>query len=181
MDRRKRRRTTTLTVDDDVFTFIQTHGHHRVTDFAAGRVNVSAEFNEHMRRLMARVSPESIGFQLAREKVEMTLRIEAIDREVQELFGVSTIDEWLAQQGEAERKGLQQLQMQRKIRDEIQSELWERVRNDYGKMRGGRFTLKADQSWMASRFKQELRTLNLTAVEALARVKKEISRGPEVA
>ncbi len=181
MDRRKRRRTTTLTVDDDVFTFIQTHGHHRITDFAAGRVNVSAEFNEHMRRLMAKVSPESIGFQLAREKVEMTLRIEAIDREVQELFGVSTIDEWLAQQGEAERKDLQQLQMQRKIRDGIQSELWERVRDDYAKMRGGRFTLKADQSWMSSRFKQELRTLGLTAVEALARVKKEISRGPEVA
>ncbi len=132
-----------------------------------------------MRRFIGRVTPEAVGYQLAHEKEEISLRLEAIDREAEELFGISTIDEWVTQQAEVERKATQRVTKQREIREKVKTEIWDRIESDYREMRLGHgFGRRADQSWLA-RFKRELRTLDLSRAEALRMLRGE-DRSPEV-
>ncbi len=173
------KKTITLTIDDDVAEFIKRHGHHHRTDFAAGRVNVSSEVNDFLRRFMGRMTPEVIGYQLAHRKEDLKLQMEDVDKQAQEILGYSTIDEWLVEQIKGERKEADLIERKVQIREKVKTEIWTRIENDYGKMRRGQgFSRKADQSWLV-RFKRELRTLGLSRAEAL-RVLRGEDRSPEV-
>ncbi len=171
----------TLYVDSDITEFVRQHGGQRRTDLLAGKVNVSAEVNDFLHRLMSEVTPETVGSQVARRKEELVLEIEAVDHQAEELLGFSTIEEWQADQVGRERSRSDVLSQKKQIREEIHAELWQTIETQFGKMRQGRsYKKRQNLAWLRTRFKHELRTLSVTPEETLARLERE-SRSPEVA
>lgn len=160
--------------------WIREFGGFQKTDLEAGRLNVSSEVNDFLRRLMEKLAPDVVGLRLADEKKEHELAIEAIDRQAQELFGVSTIDEWYAQHMDRQRTESQRQADQADLRQKTLAEIWTRIEERFMEFRvGGNYSQRSNLSWI-KQFRRELRTLNLTEEEALARLKRE-DRAPEVA
>jgi hypothetical protein len=156
---------------------------HRKTDFEAGSVNVSEEVAEFLRHLVAKVSPESIGYHLAKEKERLRLEMEDVDRRAHELFGVSTIEEWIATEKGKERSAREVLQAQVKLRDSVKDEILGELRSAWQNRHdnGRRFDRHQDVAWARNRFQKELRTLNLSPEEFVKKMSTTRDRAPEVA
>jgi len=158
-------------VPQDVASFIKRHGGARRTDLTIGKVNVSDEFGTWIRHsLMTKVSPEVVGWELARRKESLKLEIEDLDRQASDLFGVSTIEEWVAREKDGEAAEGEIVRAQRALRKQIRDEkleeldrLW-KIRHD----RGTHFTKSSETSWAKGHAK-ELRLLELTPEEYVAR------------
>jgi len=170
-------------LDDDVADFIKSRGHARHTDLATGKINFSAEVNDFIRGLMGRVKPEAIGYSLVRRREELRLEIEAIDRQAQELLGVSTIDEWIAREKDRERSQADVLETQREIRDGVRSEILSELRQAWSVRHqdGRRFPRDKEATWAEHRFRRELKTLGMSPEEFVRRMQRESERSPEVA
>ena len=169
-------------LDGEVATFVRDHGKAKKTDLAAGRVNFSAEVNDFLRSLMSKVTPDTIGYALAREKEELRLRMEAIDHQAHELFGTSTIEEWIARARTKERSEADVVETQRSIREDVKGEIFEELRNAWHQRHSNGRAFKRDQdvAWARHRFQNQLRTMAWTPEEFVKRMQQR-NRSPEVA
>ena len=172
----------TLAMPIDILEFVKRHGGARRTDLAVGKVNTSEEVADFLHRLMAKVSPESVGHALAREKEELRLRMEQIDHEAQELFGVATIEEFLAREASKGRAEADVVKAQIAIRREVQDEKLGELQQAWDvRHRGGTtYDRRHEVSWAKSR-ERELRTLGMTPEEFVRRMARSKDRSPEVA
>jgi hypothetical protein len=171
-------------LEADVAEFVRIHGGARKTDLAAGKLNCSAEVNELIRaHLMSQVSPETIGYRLAREKEELRLAMEAIDHQAQELLGVSTIEEWIAREKDRQRSEGEVLEAQREIRVSVKTEIVEELKAAWSTRHDNGRAFKRDQdvAWARHRFQNQLRTLGWTPEEFVKRMQPAKDRVPEVA
>ncbi len=182
----------TLYVGMDVAEFIRNCGGYRSTDLSQGKVNVSAEVDNFLHELMAGIAPETLGLQLVHRKEELQMQMEDVDRQAHEIFGMSTIEEWHARYLEARRKKAQVNAEQMQIREDIHQKIWGRLSQEFSsamkaqaslarKHRKPQLTTRTRVRWIERSFKKELRTLGISAPEALVRLEREQQRGPEVA
>lgn len=173
--------TITLSLPPDVARFIRTHGHARKTDLTIGRVNVSEEVANHIRRdLMTKVTPEVVGWELARRKEELKSEIEDVDRQARDLFGVSSIEEWIAREKDGERMEADVVQAQASLRQQIKEEKFKELGELWRlyHAKGNRPSRTSELAWAKGHVK-ELRLLQITPEEFLARMSRRDS-SPEV-
>lgn len=164
--------TITLSLPSDVARFVRTHGHARKTDLTVGRVNISEEVAEFLRHnLMSKVTPEVLGWELARRKEELRSEIEDVDRQARDLFGVSSIEEWIAREKDGERMEADVVQAQATLREQIKEEkfrelgdLWRQYHS-----KGARPSRTNEIAWAKGHAK-ELRLLQITPEEFVARM-----------
>ncbi len=148
----------------------------------AGRVNFSAEVNDFIRSLMAKVKPEAIGYSLARRKEELLVQMDAIDAQAHELLGVTTIDEWVARERAKGKAEADVLEEQREIRGDARGKILTELVDAWGvrHQNGGSYTRTQETTWARHRFKHQLQTMGWSAEEFVERMQRQ-DRDPGVA
>lgn len=171
----------TLSVHADVARFIEIHGGARKTDLAKGKVNVSDEVETLVRaNLMAKLTPEVVGWELVRQAEQGKALIEDANRQIRDLFGVSSIDEWVVREQEGQRLEADLVVAQRKIREDLREEKLRELTQLWGVYHkdGRRPTRQNELAW-AKGHAQELRLVGLSPEEFLARMSRSRDH-PEV-